>query len=323
MGTAEVVGLDVKTHPPLTVLEVREDRARQELLPQGLPETLDLPQRLRVVRTALDVMDPLPPQLLLEIGLPPPRRVLPALVGQDLPRRPVIRDGPRERLQDERAPLVMRDHQRHEVSRAIVHEGGHVHALVATEQEGEDVRLPELVRLRTLEATLRLHLRRRWRLVLEQAFFVQDPPDRRLRDAHPRKPRQHVADLPRPVVGVRALGFRHRLAPRARRSRRGLGPRAALASCILSEQGRRTFLPVPVRPVHHRRQRHPEDARHFRLRCSSLHHRTRHFQTKLRRPAATRSTPLLASRTVSCRHRSSFPSNEKEAVLLGDYEWIA
>jgi hypothetical protein len=159
MGTAEVVGLDEKTHPSLAVLEVREDRPREQLLPQGLPEALDLPQRLRVVRAALDVADALTAKLLLEVGVPAPSRVLPALVGEDLPRRPVIRDPPRERLQDERASLVMGDHERHQVPRVVVHEGGHVHPLVTPQQEGEDVALPELVRLRPLEAPLRLHLR--------------------------------------------------------------------------------------------------------------------------------------------------------------------
>ena len=39
--------------------------------------------------------DALPPQLLLELRLPAPRRVLPPLVGQDLPRRAVLRDAAR------------------------------------------------------------------------------------------------------------------------------------------------------------------------------------------------------------------------------------
>jgi hypothetical protein len=108
---AEVVGLDVKAHTPLAVLEVREDGPREKLLPQRLPEALDLSQRLRVVGTALDVPDALALQLLLEVSLAPPRRVLPALVGEDLSRHAVVRDGTRERFQDQRAALVVRDHQ--------------------------------------------------------------------------------------------------------------------------------------------------------------------------------------------------------------------
>ncbi len=205
MRTAEVVGLDVETHTPLAVLEIREDRPRQELLPERLPEALDLPQRLRVVRPALDVTDALTLQLVLEVSGPPPSRVLPALVGEDLARRPVLRDRPRQGLQHQGAALVVRDDQGHEVARTVVHEGGHVDALVPPQQEGEDVALPELVRLRALEAPLQLHLRRRRRLLLQQTFLVQNPTHRRLRNAYPLEPGQHVADLPRAVIGVRAL----------------------------------------------------------------------------------------------------------------------
>ena len=49
---------------------------------------------------------------------------------------------------------MVRHHQRHDVARAVVHEGGDVQALMAAQEEGEDVRLPELVRLRALEAML-------------------------------------------------------------------------------------------------------------------------------------------------------------------------
>jgi hypothetical protein len=54
----EVVVLDKQPHPPLAVLEVRKDGLREQLLPQRLPEPLDLSAGLRVMRPALDVRNP-------------------------------------------------------------------------------------------------------------------------------------------------------------------------------------------------------------------------------------------------------------------------
>jgi hypothetical protein len=151
----EVVGLHEERDPTLAILEVREDRPRQKLLPQRLPEALDLAQGLRMVGPALDVTDALTVELGLEVGVPAPRHVLASLVGQHLAWGAVLRDPPRQRFQDQRGPLVMRHHQRHEVARVVVHEGGHVQTVMAPQQKREDVRLPELVRLCALESVLR------------------------------------------------------------------------------------------------------------------------------------------------------------------------
>jgi hypothetical protein len=148
----EVVGLDEERDPPLAVLEVREDRPREKLLPQRLPETFDLSQGLWMVGPALDVADALSPELLLEVRVASPRDVLASLVGQDLTRGAVLRDPPRQRLQDQRGPLVVRHHQRHHVPRVVVHEGCHVQPVVTSQEKREDVRLPQLVRFRPLES---------------------------------------------------------------------------------------------------------------------------------------------------------------------------
>jgi hypothetical protein len=92
MRTLEVVVLDKETYPPLAVLEVGEHRAREQLLPQRLPEPLDLPAGLRMVGAALQVLDAVALQLRLELGAAAPGRVLAALVGQDLSGRPVLSD---------------------------------------------------------------------------------------------------------------------------------------------------------------------------------------------------------------------------------------
>jgi hypothetical protein len=90
MGTLEVVVLHEQPHPPLAVLEVRKHGARQKLLPHRLPEPLDLPAGLGMMRAALHVRDPLPTQFRLKLGRAPPGGVLSALIGQDLPWRPVL-----------------------------------------------------------------------------------------------------------------------------------------------------------------------------------------------------------------------------------------
>jgi len=108
MGTLEVVVLHEVRDAPLAVLEVREHRAREELLPHRLPEPFDLAAGLGVMRAALYVMDPVPLELRLELGRAAPRGVLPTLVGQDLPGRAAIGDPARERFEHERASLVMR-----------------------------------------------------------------------------------------------------------------------------------------------------------------------------------------------------------------------
>jgi hypothetical protein len=150
----EVVGLDEERQAALAVLEVAKDRPREKLVPQRLPEALDLAQGLRVVRTALDVVDALTSQLRLEVGVAAPGRVLTALVGQHLTRHAVFGDPSRERLHHQRGALMVRHHQGHDVARVVVHEGSDVQAMMAAQEEGEDVRLPELIWLRALEAML-------------------------------------------------------------------------------------------------------------------------------------------------------------------------
>jgi hypothetical protein len=152
--TTEVVGLYEERDPALAILEIRKDRPREKFLPQRLPEALDLSQRLRMVRPALDVTDALTMELRLEIGVPAPRHVLPSLVRQHLTRRPVLCNPPRQRFQHQGSALVMRHYQGNEVPRVVVHEGGHVQPLMPPQEKREDVRLPELVRFRALESML-------------------------------------------------------------------------------------------------------------------------------------------------------------------------
>ena len=177
----EVVPVDEESEPSHAVVEVGEDGATQKLLPQRAPEALHLAQCLRVVWPTLDVLDVLPAQLRFELRLPSPRRVLPAVVRQHLSRRTEGRHAALEGLHHQRRLLLVRHGVPHDEATVVVHEDCHVQPLVPSQQEGEDVGLPELVWLRPLEACLRprclLDLRRPR---LEQALLVQNPPHRRL-----------------------------------------------------------------------------------------------------------------------------------------------
>lgn len=150
----EVVVLHEQADAPLAVLEVSAHRAAQQLLPQRLPEPFDLAAGLRMVRPALHVRDALSTQLRLERRRAAPGGVLPTLVGQDLARRAVLGNTPRQRLQHQRAALVMRQRPTHEITRVIIEEGNEVQPLMPAQQEGEQIRLPQLVRLGALEALL-------------------------------------------------------------------------------------------------------------------------------------------------------------------------
>jgi hypothetical protein len=176
----EVVVLHEQPHPSLAVLEVGKHGARQELLPHRLPESLDLAAGLRVMRAALHVCDPLSTQLRLELRRAAPRRVLPALIGQDLARRTVLGNAARQRLQHQRASLMVRHRQAHQIARVIIQERCNVHALVSAQQKGEQVRLPQLVRLGTLEAhELAPRLRLRKRACRQLPMLAQHTPHRR------------------------------------------------------------------------------------------------------------------------------------------------
>ena len=208
----EVVVLHEQRRSPLTVVEVRKDGARQELLPHRLPEALNLAARLRVMRPALHVPDAMAAKLLLESRLATPRRVLAPLVGEDLARRPVVRDPARERLHHQRAPLMVRHHQAHQVARVIIQERRHVHPLVFPEQKREEVRLPQLIGLRALEAPLlRLGLRpRRLALVRNRRLRRKHPAHRRLGGPDAKEAREHITNAPAPRLRVLSLHRKHR-----------------------------------------------------------------------------------------------------------------
>ena len=68
------------------------------------------------MRPALHMSDAVALELRLELGRSTPGGVLPALIGEDLPRRAVFCDAARQRLQHQHASLVMRHRQAHKIT---------------------------------------------------------------------------------------------------------------------------------------------------------------------------------------------------------------
>lgn len=80
-------------HPPAKalarLLEGRESRPADELFPDRFPEALYFPKRLRMVRAAANMLDPVPFQFLLELGFAVPTRILPPVIRQHLLGYPI------------------------------------------------------------------------------------------------------------------------------------------------------------------------------------------------------------------------------------------
>jgi hypothetical protein len=252
MRTLEVVVLDEERHPALTVLEVGEHGARQQLLPQRLPEPLDLAAGLRVMRTALHMSDPMTLQLRFELGAATPGGVLAALVGQDLPRRPVLCDAARERLEHQHASLVMRHRKTHQIAGVIIEERGHINPFVPPQQERKEVRLPQLVRLSALEVLyLDLPSYPSLGCLRLDAFGPQHSPHRRLGDAQPQESSHHIADPTATRVGCLLLRRKDRL-----RALIGRLLQLRMQRRLLRFERLFSALPVRLHPHHDRRIRH-------------------------------------------------------------------
>jgi len=278
----EVVGLDEEGHPPLAVGEVTEDGAGEKLVPQRLPEALHLPERHRVVGATLHVADAGLPQQHFEGRLPPPGRVLPSLVCQHLLGRAVRRHAPLERLEHQSGPLVVSQHVTYDEAAVVVEEGCHVHPGVASKQEGEDVGLPELVRLGPLEARLRwLGLGKLGRPVLQQSLLVQNPPHRGL--AHP-EPFEALQQRLNPARAVLRVLPPH---PRHGSTSDVVSGGTAWASGHLRLEGLRPSELVLAQPVVDRLPTDAESPRDVSHRGSALQ-LVHHFELELHRVAAPR-----------------------------------
>jgi hypothetical protein len=284
----EVVAVHEELEAFEQVCEVREHRAGEEFFPQRLPETFHLAQRLGVVRAALDVLDALTLELGLELRLASPRRVLAAVVGERLLRHAESRNAFLEGLHHQCWLLMMGDGVADDEAAVVVHEDCHVQPLVASQQEGENVWLPELIWRGALEACFRsrrvLDFRRRF---FEQAFLVKNSTHCRRRNADAFKPSQQSRDASCSKCGVLTLHLCHFLSPRVRTP----GRRVTLSSLVRQRvDTAASELRQPLRHggVWHAQQ--PRDVFHLRARLDDFSHRT---LSQLGR------TPLIA-RPLAC-----------------------
>jgi hypothetical protein len=205
MGPPVVVILHPEPDPFAGGLEALELGPLQKLLPDGLPEALDLPQGHGVMGPALQVVHMVLLELRLEAGGAPPARELPALVGEQLFGHPVLRDGAAVDLEDVLRRLAAEDVEPHHVAGVIVEKADQV-GVLAAQAEGEDVGLPELVRRGPLEGPGHGGVRPRLgAALLEQGFCVEGAAHRLAAYGEEQDAPEELADLLDPEVGVAPL----------------------------------------------------------------------------------------------------------------------
>jgi hypothetical protein len=152
MRAREVVVRDPISKALASLDEVLRFDALPEFPVDGRPHPLRLANSLRMMCSGDHVLDALADEQLLEGGLPPPREVLPALVGQHFLGLPELLDSVELRVHDQVLGLPERERIAHDEPAVVVQEDRQVHALLlALQHEGRDVRLPELARPCPLE----------------------------------------------------------------------------------------------------------------------------------------------------------------------------
>ena len=168
-----VVITDPKSDAFASRFEALELGAREELLPDGLPEPLDLAQRHRMVRPGLEVVRAVLLHLGLETGGAAPIDILPAIVREHLFRRLIFTGRHAKDLQHVLGGVAAKQVAPDDEARVVIHEGDEV-GVTAAQPEGEDVRLPHLIGGRPLEET-RPHqvARRLGASLLHQALFLE------------------------------------------------------------------------------------------------------------------------------------------------------
>ena len=245
-----------------------------------------------MVRTTADMLDPVPCQFLLELGLAVPRRILPAVIRQHLLGHPVRSNATPEHLQQIIGRLAAEYFQGRDVPGMIVDEPDQVGVPARAQPfgrpdsfpaklEGEDIALPHLVGRGALEkARLRRVGRRLFLPRRDELFAVQglshrfrarrqvEYPPQGLRDALDTKGRMFALER-------RYLGADQR--PRRRRAR-DRWPVDATGPVPFRVQSRFPLLTVLLHPFEDRPVTHPN---------FSGHDRRWHpfFQVQLHRPA--------------------------------------
>ncbi len=248
-----------------------------------------------MVRPALHVPDAVAAEFLFKPRRATPGRVLSPLVGQDLPGDAIVGDPAGQGLQDQGRALMMRQHAGHDVAGVIVEEGRHVDPLVAAQAKGEQIRLPQLIRLSPLEAPRR-------RPGLRDGacdpwgpgpLGRQPPAHRRRRHGQRRPAADHVTDAPHPELRMRPAERYHGPPPRVRCG----GPRPWPRWLHL--QRGQPALPILPHPLRGRRARHPDRARDPLHGQPLLDNGPHHTLSHLERPHLSRGPTGWVARAAS------------------------
>ena len=261
-----VVILHPEADPLAGRFEAVELGPLEELLPDRLPEALDLAERHGVVGPALEVMDAILLELGLEAGGAPPAGELPALVGEQLLRDAVFRHGPAVDFEDVLRGLAAEHIEPHDVAGVIIEEADQI-GVLAAQAEGKDVGLPELVGCGALEAARCGGAARVLGLGLgEQGVRVELAAHRLPTDRQQAHAPEELTDLLDPEVGVPPL---HRDDLRLDRGRHLRLPVPRLPRLPL--QARLALRAIGPNPLPQRAQAHAEVAGDLRDREAFLH----------------------------------------------------
>ena len=176
VGPLVVVIFDPEPDPLPGRFETFELRPGQELLPDRLPEALDLAERHRVMGPGFEMSDAALLEFRLEAGRAPPAGVLPAVVGEHLLGRVVFAHGHPEDLQHVLGGLAAKDIRPHQIPGVIIQEADQI-GIAAAQPKGEDIRLPHLVGRGPLEEAGTDQIAPRFGRALNQVFLMESMAD--------------------------------------------------------------------------------------------------------------------------------------------------
>lgn len=227
VGPLVIVVFDPQANALAGRLEALELGAGEELLPDGFPEALDLAQRHGMVGPGLEVVGPVLSHLRLETGDPPPVDIFPAVVGEHLLGRLVFTGGNPKHLQHVLGGVAAEEVRPHHEARVVVHEADQV-GVTAAQPEGEDVRLPHLVRRGTLKETRPHQVAPGLGGRLNQALALEGLPDSLRTGLQKEDPLEQLGDPLDAPGGFLLLELEDLLADRLGQSRPGSARDAAL-----------------------------------------------------------------------------------------------
>ena len=257
----------VVLHPPREALprlvERLETRLIEELVLECLPQPLDLPQRLGMMRRTANMVDVILCHFLLELCLAAPAGILPTVVGQHLSRGTIFADRPAVDFQHALRCVAAIDSQTHDVPGVVIQKGDDIRHF-PEDVVVRDVALPHLVRRGTLEPAWWwlppvTGLGRRF----HQSGVEQFLPDLPRTGPHPEPLPQQLCDPADALLGLGGLQRQNRLPHRFRQRLRMRATGRIL-------QPRLTVLPVLSNPLRHHRSGNPDLPGHRLLRKTFL-----------------------------------------------------